>query len=128
HLTLLVESPRGYANLCRLISASYGTPEGADWQQPSAAGTSRAVSIHEERIPMLDPAVLARHTEGLIALSGCSRGEVPWLVQAGRYREAELAARRYRDWFGARNFLIELQQNLVFGDTARNAALVELAG
>jgi error-prone DNA polymerase len=76
HLTILCETQEGYANLCRLLShAHLNSPRGQ---------------------PALDPAVLARHARGLIALSGCKKGEVPSLVAAGRYREAEAAARRTR--------------------------------
>src|SRR5262249_17768388 len=71
--------------------------------------------------------VLAGHTAGLIALSGCRQGEIARLAQAGQLREAERVARRYRDWFGRDNFFVELQHNLVHGDTARNTALVQLA-
>jgi error-prone DNA polymerase len=107
HLTLLCESQRGYANLCRMLS--------------------RANLDHERGQPRVEPDVLAQHAEGLIALSGCRRGEVPSLVAAGRYREAEEAARRCAEWFGASNFLIELQHNLVYGDQRRNRALADLA-
>jgi len=130
HLTLLVESPRGYANLCRLISHSYGTPHGSGWdtaQPPAAPGTAHSTSARIDRAPALALDVLAQHTEGLIALSGCPRGEVPSLVQSGRRAEAAAAARQYVDWFGPNSFILELQQNFVYGDTARNAALVELA-
>ncbi|MBI1886383.1 MAG: error-prone DNA polymerase [Chloroflexi bacterium] len=115
HLTLLCETQRGYANLCRLLShAHLDHPRGEPW---------------------VEPEVLANHAEGLIALSGCRRGEVPSLVAQGRYREAEEAARRYLQWFaqtGARsggpgNFFIELQDNLVHGDARRNRALADLA-
>jgi error-prone DNA polymerase len=107
HLTLLCESQRGYANLCRMLS--------------------RANLDHERGQPRVEPDVLAQHAEGLIALSGCRRGEVPSLVAAGRYWEAEEAARRYVEWFGAGNFLIELQHNLVYSDQRRNRALAGLA-
>ncbi|HEY8765850.1 MAG TPA: error-prone DNA polymerase [Dehalococcoidia bacterium] len=107
HLTLLCESQRGYANLCRMLS--------------------RANLDHERGQPRVEPDILARHAEGLIALSGCRRGEVPSLVATGRYREAEEAARRYAEWFGAGNFFIELQHNLVYGDSRRNRALADLA-
>jgi len=107
HLTLLAETQEGYANLCRLIShAHLNSPRGQ---------------------PALDPAMLARYARGLIALSGCKKGEVPSLVAAGRYREAEAAARRYIYVFGRDSFFIELQQNLVYGDTPRIRALVKLA-
>ncbi|MBI2761129.1 MAG: error-prone DNA polymerase [Chloroflexi bacterium] len=119
HLTLLAESQRGYANLCRLISAAHGTPLDASSGEASVDHTPHVA---------LDVAYLERAAlDGLIALSGCSKGETPALVQAGRFEEAEAATRRYREWFGRDTFFIELQQNFVYGDTARNAALVELA-
>ncbi len=107
HLTLLCENQRGYANLCRLLTHAH--------------------LEHERGQPCIEPEVLAHHTEGLIALSGCRRGEVPSLVAHGRYREAEEAARRYLRWFGPGNFFIELQNNLVYGDVRRNRALADLA-
>jgi error-prone DNA polymerase len=107
HLTLLCETQRGYANLCRLLTHAH--------------------LDHERGSPRVELDVLARHTEGLIALSGCRAGEVPSLAAAGHYREAEEAARRYIQWFGADNFFIELQNNLVYGDTRRNRALADLA-
>ncbi|MCH8919889.1 MAG: error-prone DNA polymerase [Chloroflexi bacterium] len=107
HLTLLCETQRGYANLCRLLTHAH--------------------LGHERGRPCIEPEALAQHTEGLIALSGCRRGEVPSLVAQGRYREAEEAARRYLRWFGPGNFFVELQNNLVHGDARRNRALADLA-
>ena len=107
HLTLLVETATGYANLCRIISHAY--------------------LDHSKDNPEVTFDVLAEHTTGLIALSGCKRGEVPTLVRAGQVERAEAAAQRYANWFGRSNFFIELQQNLALGDTARNAALVGIA-
>jgi error-prone DNA polymerase len=115
HLTLLCETQRGYANLCRLLTHAH--------------------LDHERGKPCVEPEALARHTEGLIALSGCRHGEISSLVAEGRYREAEAAARRYAQWFaqtGARrggrgNFFVELQSNLVYGDSRRNHTLAELA-
>src|SRR3990170_3350136 len=77
--------------------------------------------------PRIEPEMLAQHTDGLIAPSGCRRGEVPSLVAEGRLEEAEAAARRYVEMFGRQSFFLELQQNLVHGDTARNRELVALA-
>ena len=57
HLTLLAETQRGYANLCRLISA--GQLAGQKGQ------------------PRLTLETLAEHAEGLICLSGCRQGAVP---------------------------------------------------
>ncbi len=107
HLTLLVKDRQGYGNLCRLITAAH------------AAG--------ERNEPALDPALLAEHAAGLIALSGCPKGELSRLVGMSRFDEAENLIRRYLDWFGPENYCIELQQNLVYGDTERNRRLARIA-
>jgi error-prone DNA polymerase len=107
HLTLLCETQRGYANLCRLLTHAH--------------------LDHERGQPCIEPDVLSCHNEGLIALSGCRRGEVPSLVAEGRYREAEEAAQHYMHLFGPENFFIELQNNLVHGDVRRNRTLADLA-
>ena len=116
HLTLLAESQRGYANLCRLSSYAFGLLEDGD-------------DAKEER--RLDPCLplhhLERHSEGLILLTGCREARIPRLVQDGRPAEAEAALRRLIDWFGPANVFVELQDNLVFGDRPRNRALVRLA-
>jgi error-prone DNA polymerase len=56
HLTLLAESSRGYANLCRLITEAHRSSPRDD--------------------VALDPSFLEGHTEGVIALSGCRSGEI----------------------------------------------------
>jgi error-prone DNA polymerase len=107
HLTLLAETSEGYGNLCRLLSTSH------------LAG--------KRKEPTLPLDVLARHTRGLIAFTGCKRGEVPALVAADDLPGAEAALLRYVEWFGRENVYVELQQNLVHGDTERCRRLVELA-
>ena len=107
HLTLLVETREGHANLCRLLSVAH--------------------VFSERRHPELDPEAFATHARGLIALSGCRSGHLPSLIGQGQVREAERMARRYREWFGPEGYFLELQQNLVHGDTERNARLVGLA-
>jgi error-prone DNA polymerase len=106
HLTLLAADRAGYANLCRLLTAA------------------RAVDrLH----PALDPALLPAHAAGLIALSGCRRGEAATAIDAGDLDTAEAALRQLREAFGPRRCFVELQQNLVYGDTPRNRALAALA-
>src|SRR5207253_7978474 len=61
HVTLLVETRRGYANLCRLLTAAH-------------AGTRRAG--REDREPLAPSVSLARVAElneGLVCLSECAR-------------------------------------------------------
>lgn len=106
HLTLLVETKEGYHNLCRLITEAYRK------DRDNAEVTFE---------------ILRDRTEGLIALSGCSKGEVAQWVTVGNIEQARSAAIRYREWFGPENFFVELQNNLVQGDKDRNAALVKLA-
>ncbi len=75
----------------------------------------------------MDPELLPRHAEGVILLTGCSKGRVPSLLSEGKWKEAEKEARNYLDWFGADNVFMELQQNLVQGDTLRCRRLCEMA-
>ena len=107
HLTLLAETRKGYASLCNLITFS---------------------RVKGDRLePKLDPRFLAVHSEGLILLTGCSKGRVPGLVRNGKIDEAEKQARKYLEWFGTGNVFIELQQNLVQGDTSRNSSLIQMS-
>ena len=58
HLTVLVESPRGYANLCRLLTAAHaGTRPKETELLPPALPLETLLELHE----------------GLICLSGCAR-------------------------------------------------------
>jgi error-prone DNA polymerase len=98
HVTLLVESPRGYANLCRLLTAAHA---------------------HERLNPRLDPTLLAEQNEGLVCLSGCARHGLA-------VRNPNAAARLARA-FGRNRFFVELQRPYSRGDARRNAALRDLA-
>jgi error-prone DNA polymerase len=107
HLTLLVETPKGYGNLCRLITLA---------RQGQEKGAACLAKHH-----------LANHVEGLIALSGCQRGEVPQLLAAKQFEQATEVARGYARLFGADNFLVELQRHHLKGDNRLLAQLVVLA-
>ena len=107
HLTLLAETRQGYSNLCRLISYSF------------IAG--------DRNNPGLDLKYLPEHTEGLILLTGCRKGQLSGLLLEGRRDAAEAVLRQYLDWFGTTNVFVELQQNLAQGDTQRNQRLKDLA-
>jgi error-prone DNA polymerase len=107
HLTLLAQDRQGYRNLCRLITAAHNSGERNE--------------------PELPPQLLPEHAAGLIALSGCPRGELAQLVAKARYTEARKLVRQYLDWFGVDNYYIELQHNLAPGDSERNKRLLALA-
>jgi error-prone DNA polymerase len=107
HLTLLVENQAGWRNLCELISrARHNAPKG------------------QAALPFDD---LIDHTDGLIALSGCRKGEVAAALLRKDPDTALTAARRYQDLFGWDHFWIELQHHLQSDDDALVDKLVGLA-
>ena len=106
HVTLLVESATGYANLCRLLTAAH-------------AGT-RAPGKEQERLdPALAQEELERRNEGLVCLSGCARN--------GLAVRNPNAAARLAQALGRDRFFVELQRPFERGDTRRNATFRELA-
>ena len=106
HVTLLVESAAGYANLCRLLTAAH-------------AGTRLPGREDELLPPALDPALLHELNEGLVCLSGCAR--------AGLGVRDPNAAVELARAFGPDRFYVELQRPFERGDTRRNALLRDLA-
>ena len=88
HVTLLARNEKGYKNLMKLTSIGY--LEGFYYR------------------PRIDKEVLAEHSEGLIALSGCLKGEVPYYVRNGQMEEARRALKEYLDIFGTENFYFEI--------------------
>src|SRR5689334_2393 len=103
HVTLLVESAAGYANLCRLLTAAHAhTRDGPDLAEPS-----------------LDQALLAELNEGLVCLSGCARHG----LAVRNPNDAAALARA----FGRDRFFVELQRPYERGDARRLATLRDLA-
>ncbi|MGH8649475.1 MAG: PHP domain-containing protein, partial [Burkholderiales bacterium] len=91
HLVLLAKDEAGYANLMRLVSASY--LEGFYYK------------------PRVDHELLALHAEGLLALSACPKGEIGSAILADDDEDAYRTAVRYREIFGAENFFLEIQDH-----------------
>ena len=105
HVTLLVESPRGYSNLCRLLTAAHAH--------------TRPKEGEPALEPALDQALLEELNEGLVCLSGCSRHGLAVRNPNGAARLAQA--------FGRERFFVELQRPFERGDMRRNARLCELA-
>jgi error-prone DNA polymerase len=107
HVTLLAETPQGYANLCRLLTETH-------------------LAREDRRDPRLDFASLEARHDGLLLLSGCRAGLLPALLR----REGVPAARRFLDRcravFGRDRFFVELQRNAVRGDRALTHSLIDL--
>jgi len=116
HLTLLVESPAGYSNLSRLLTAAHAPDPKGPWP-----------TTPDERAPRLDPTLLPEHAEGLILLTGCPQGRLSRLVDAGDAAAAEALLQDYIAWFGRKSLYVELQHNRVYGSAPRIAKLAGLA-
>src|SRR5919204_3400569 len=139
HVTLLVEDARGYANLCRLLTAAHAhtRPPGRE-SQPAAKRPVRAsgpgeggcagrwarpAESRERYRPALPPALpqslLEELNEGLVCLSGCARNGLA-------IRNPNAAARLARA-FGHDRFFVELQRPYERGDRRRRRLLRDLA-
>lgn len=107
HLTLLARDREGYANICRLATAAHH-------DQPK--GTAE-----------LDPDTLARHTQGLVGLSGCLQGAIPAAALAGDSLQAIELAGTYAEMFGEGCFFLELQDHRLEAEHLVSAGLLEVA-
>src|SRR5499427_126614 len=107
HLVLLCESPEGYHNLIKLVSA--GFLEGFYYK------------------PRIDYDLLAKHSKGLIALSACLRGAVNEAILEQKYDRARENAYRLRDIFGKGNFFLEIQDQGLEIEKTVNQELLRLS-
>ena len=117
HLVLLARSQVGWRSLCRLVSHA------------NMAGT--------KGVPRFSQALLAEHTEGLVALSGCRDGELARRLRMGDQAGARAVAERYAGLFGrgdgpaTNGFFVELSHHLLPDDdwlVAEAAALADTLG
>jgi DNA polymerase-3 subunit alpha len=89
HLLVLAENEVGYRNLVKITS------------EASLRGFYYK--------PRVSKKFLAEHSQGLIGLSGCLKGEVAEYLMEDKYEAARNAAAAYRDIFGKENFYLEIQ-------------------
>ena len=106
HLILLAQNEIGYRNLLKLVSRSY--LDGLYYK------------------PRMDKDLLRQHHEGLIALSGCLTGEIPYLIGQADLRGATAAAREFQDIFGPDRFSLEIQANGLDQQRTVNRGLIDL--
>jgi DNA polymerase-3 subunit alpha len=107
HLTLLVKNETGYFNLLKLVSLAH--LEGFYYK------------------PRVDKGLLSQYNEGLIALSGCLKGEIAAHSSRGELKKALQSAEDYRRIFNDRRFFIEIQNNGVENQLQLNERLLEVA-
>ena len=90
HLILLCKNETGYRNLCYLVSTAF----------------TEGYYIK----PRIDWALLERHAEGLVCLSGCLAGEIQQKLIHGDYAGAKARALWLRELFGE-DFYLEIQDH-----------------
>jgi DNA polymerase III subunit alpha len=107
HLILLARDNAGYKNLVTLVTKAY--LEGFYYK------------------PRVDLDLLEQYSGGLIALTACLKGEVPYCLQRGLMDRARERALQYKHIFGPENFFFEIQANGLPEQIAVNNQLIELA-
>ncbi|MBE6999062.1 MAG: PHP domain-containing protein, partial [Ruminococcaceae bacterium] len=106
HLILLCENQTGYKNLMKLVSAAY------------------VEGFYNK--PRVDLDLLAKHHEGLIALSACIAGAIPRRILANDYDGAKEYTLRMLEIFGEGNFFLEIQDHTLPEQATANQGLLRL--
>ncbi|MEO8692283.1 MAG: DNA polymerase III subunit alpha [Acidimicrobiales bacterium] len=107
HLTLLAQNNAGYKNLIQLASRAY--LEGYYYK------------------PRVDWEILAEHSDGLIATTGCLGGHVLQALMKGDFDLGLQKAARLQEIFGRDNLFIEIQDQGIPEQKRTNPMLVEIA-
>ena len=108
HLPVLVKNIEGYKNLLQLVTI--GELEGFYYK------------------PRVDKEVLKKYSKGLIALSGCLRGEICQALLANSFSRAKELLEEYQNIFGKENFYLELQDHSELEEQKKvNDLLIQLA-
>lgn len=106
HLILLAENMQGYGNLLKL--ATIAQTEGG------------------HILPRINKTILAKHTQGLIAIADAREGEIARHLLANEMQAAKDAARWYQDHFGPEHFYLELQDHGLEVERRLNQRVVRL--
>ncbi len=106
HIVLLAMNYKGYQNLMKL------------------AGIAQFEGFYSR--PRIDMEVLESHNEGLICLSACLHGEIPWFIVHKGIKAATAKAKAFQDIFGDR-FYLEIQMNGIPEQKTANDGLVRIA-
>lgn len=91
HLTLLAQNNTGYKNLIKLATKAH--LQGFYYK------------------PRVDDELLKKHHQGIIALSGCIKGEIPQLIISNQFEKAQKKVQKYAQIFGKHNFFLEIQHH-----------------
>ena len=108
HLTLLARNDAGFRNLVKLTSAGY-------------------LEGHSRGKPNVDMDLLARHSDGVIALTGCLQSRFCRRLVDDAPDEARAHADELSQVFGADNVYFELQRNGIPDQDKANEGIVRIA-
>jgi DNA polymerase-3 subunit alpha len=106
-MPFLVQNPAGYGNLTKLLSGAYLDAEPGDW-------------------PHVKAAMLARHSDGLLALTGGPGGPLNRLIVDGQPDAAAQMLDRLSAMFPDRLY-VELQRHGLPEERAAEETLIDLA-
>ncbi len=107
HLGLLAADEEGYKNLIKLTTSAH--LEGYYYK------------------PRIDKEILAAHSKGLIAMSGCLASEIPDLIMKDQLQKARDAVDWFKQTLGAENFYLELQNHGIPEQAKVNKQLIAFA-
>lgn len=107
HLTVMAENEEGYKNLIKLSSRAF--LEGYYYK------------------PKVDWELLAQHSKGVIATTGCLGGHVLQALMNQGYGTALQKAARLQDIFGRDNLFVEIQDHGIMEQHQTNPQLIRIA-
>ncbi|MCT9930634.1 DNA polymerase III subunit alpha [Planotetraspora sp. A-T 1434] len=92
HMTIWARNRTGLGNLMRLSSRAYTEGFVRNWAR-------------------MDADLLAEHSDGLMATTGCPSGEVQTRLRLGQYDEALKAAAKFQEIFGKDDYFLEIMDH-----------------
>lgn len=107
HIVLLVKNEQGYKNLMRI--ATFAATDGFYYK------------------PTIDKKVLREYSSGILGLSACLQGEIPYKIVNNDIEGAKKSAADYAGIFGEGNFYLELQNHGLPDEIIMNKGLRELS-
>jgi DNA polymerase III subunit alpha len=105
HLGLLAKDEAGYKNLIKLTTAAH--LDGYYYK------------------PRIDKEILAKYSNGLIAMSGCLASEIPDWIMKDQLDKARDAVDWFKQTLGAENFFLELQNHGIPEQAKVNSHLIK---
>ncbi len=107
HFTLLAQDETGYHNLVKLVSA--GFLDGFYYK------------------PRIDKQLLAQHSNGLIGMSACLKGEINLAIQQDDLKKARQSVDDFANIFGKDRFFLELHDHGIEAQRKCNRELIRLS-